>query len=64
MARGDLDPARALSTGRVRVRGELAVLVAGQAVLNAAAAALGGAWADLTDRDDTDDLDGSADLHE
>jgi hypothetical protein len=41
IARGDLDPADALAAGRVRVRGELAVLVAGQAVLNVAAAKLG-----------------------
>jgi hypothetical protein len=49
MARGALDPADALAAGRVRVRGELAVLVAGQAVLNAAAALLGASLADLTD---------------
>ena len=41
MASGALDPADALANGRVRVRGELAVLVAGQAVLAAAAARLG-----------------------
>jgi hypothetical protein len=49
MARGELDPADALAAGRVRVRGELAVLVAGQAVLAAAAAQLGTSLADLTD---------------
>jgi hypothetical protein len=49
MARGGLDPADALATGRVRVRGELAVLVAGQSVLNAAAALLGSSPVDLTD---------------
>jgi hypothetical protein len=49
VARGDLDPADALATGRVRVRGELAVLVAGQAVLNAAGALLGTSLVDLTD---------------
>jgi hypothetical protein len=49
MARGELDPADALAAGRVRVRGELAVLVAGQAVLAAAAARLGTSLADLTD---------------
>jgi hypothetical protein len=49
VARGRLDPADALATGRVRVRGELAVLVAGQAVLNAAGALLGTSLADLTD---------------
>ena len=41
IARGELDPAEALAAGRVRVRGELAVLVAGQSILNAASAALG-----------------------
>ena len=49
IARGELDPADALATGRVRVRGELAVLVAGQSVLNAAAALLGTSLAELTD---------------
>jgi hypothetical protein len=49
MAKGELDPADALAAGRVRVRGELAVLVAGQAVLAAAAAQLGPALTDLTD---------------
>jgi putative sterol carrier protein len=49
IARGELDPADALSAGRVRVRGELAVLVAGQSVFAAAAAQLGPALADLTD---------------
>ena len=38
MALGELDPADALAAGRVRVRGELAALVAGQEVLAAAAA--------------------------
>jgi putative sterol carrier protein len=37
LSRGDLDPAEALGLGRVRVRGDLAVLVAGQALLAAAA---------------------------
>jgi SCP-2 sterol transfer family protein len=41
MANGELEPADALAAGRVRVRGELAVLVAAQVVLGAAAAALG-----------------------
>src|ERR1017187_7227835 len=36
IARGELDPADALAAGRVRVRGELAVLVAGQSGLHAA----------------------------
>ncbi|HEX3794797.1 MAG TPA: SCP2 sterol-binding domain-containing protein [Acidimicrobiales bacterium] len=49
IARAELEPADALAAGRVRVRGELAVLVAGQAVLNAAGAALGPALHDLTD---------------
>jgi hypothetical protein len=52
IARAELEPADALAAGRVRVRGELAVLVAGQAVLNAATAALGPALHDLTDRSD------------
>ncbi|HXW38964.1 MAG TPA: SCP2 sterol-binding domain-containing protein [Acidimicrobiales bacterium] len=33
MARGELSPAEALTAGRVRVRGDLAVLIAGQEVL-------------------------------
>ena len=41
MARGELDPADALAAGRVRVRGDLAALVAGQDVLAEAAARLG-----------------------
>jgi hypothetical protein len=49
MARGQLDPADALAAGRVRVRGELAVLVAGQSVLAAAAAQLGTSLVELTD---------------
>jgi putative sterol carrier protein len=49
IARGELEPADALAAGRVRVRGELAVLVAGQAVLSAAAAAAGPALLTLTD---------------
>ncbi len=49
MARGELDPADALAAGRVRVRGDLAALVAGQDVLAAAAARLGPELADLTD---------------
>ena len=51
---GNCDPADALAAGRVRVRGELAVLVAGQAVLNAASAALGRTLTDLTDLTDLD----------
>jgi hypothetical protein len=53
IARGELDPAAALAAGRVRIRGELAVLVAGQAMLGAAAAAMGRTLAELTDLDDT-----------
>jgi hypothetical protein len=41
IARGELDPADALAAGRVRVRGDLAALVAGQDVLAEAAARLG-----------------------
>jgi hypothetical protein len=37
LSRGELDPAEAIGRGRVRVRGDLAVLVAGQALLAAAA---------------------------
>jgi SCP-2 sterol transfer family len=51
MARGELDPADALAAGRVRVRGDLAALVAGQALLAAAAAQLGATLDGLTDRD-------------
>jgi hypothetical protein len=54
IARGELDPADALSAGRVRVKGELAVLVAGQSVLNAASAALGRSLTVLTDVTDLD----------
>ena len=60
IARGALDPADALAAGRVRIRGELAVLVAGQTVLNAAAAALGTALTDLTEVDVPDDVPGDA----
>jgi hypothetical protein len=49
MAQGALAPADALAAGRVRVRGELAVLVAGQAVLAAATAALGPRLSELTE---------------
>jgi putative sterol carrier protein len=49
IARGQIDPADALAAGRVRVRGELAVLVAAQAVLNQAASLLGSALGDLTE---------------
>ncbi|HXZ61454.1 MAG TPA: hypothetical protein VEG62_01840 [Acidimicrobiales bacterium] len=49
LARGELDAADALAAGRVRVRGDLAALVAGQDVLAAAAALLGEALEGLTD---------------
>jgi hypothetical protein len=49
MARGKLDPADALATGRVRVRGDLAALVAGQDVLAEATARLGTQLEGLTD---------------
>ena len=49
LARGALDPADALAAGRVRVRGDLAALVAGQDVLAEAATRLG---TDLGDRTD------------
>ncbi len=49
MARGELDPADALAAGRVRVRGDLAALVAGQDVLATAAARLGATLDGLTD---------------
>jgi putative sterol carrier protein len=49
LALGELDPADALAQGRVRVRGDLAALVAGQEVLAAAASRLGDNLAHLTD---------------
>jgi hypothetical protein len=49
MARGELDPADALAAGRVRVRGDLAALVAGQDVLAEAASRLGDDLENLTD---------------
>lgn len=49
LALGRLDPAAALAAGRVRVRGDLAALVAGQKVLAAAVGLLGSALDDLTD---------------
>jgi hypothetical protein len=60
IARGSLQPADALAAGRVRVRGELSVLVAGQAILNAAAVALGRTLTDLTDLTDLDAPNGPA----
>ena len=55
MARGDLDPADALASGRVRVRGDLAALVAGQDVLAEAAARLGTDFGDRPDLEDQTD---------
>ncbi len=52
LAHGRLDPADALAEGRIRVRGDLAALVAGQEVLAAAADRLGPALAELTDPPD------------
>jgi SCP-2 sterol transfer family len=49
LALGRLDPADALAAGRVRVRGDLAALVASQEILAAAAGLLGSALDDLTD---------------
>jgi hypothetical protein len=49
MARGELDPADALAAGRVRVRGDLAALVAGQDVLAEATSRLGTELEGLTD---------------
>ena len=40
LSRGDVHPTAALGTGEIKVRGDLAVLVAGQAMLGAAAAEL------------------------
>jgi hypothetical protein len=51
MARGTLEPADALAAGRIRVRGDLAALVAAQAVLSAASDMLGPALKGLTDPD-------------
>jgi hypothetical protein len=49
MALGSLEPADALAAGRIRVRGDLAALVASQSVLAAVATQLGAALSDLTD---------------
>jgi hypothetical protein len=48
LSRGELDPTEALGAGRVRVRGDLAVLVAGQEVLAAAAAQTSALQAETT----------------
>ena len=42
LSRGELTPAEALNAGRIRVRGDLSVLVAGQAMVDAARAGGGG----------------------
>jgi len=52
MARGELEPADALASGRIRVRGDLSALVAAQAVLHAASDKIGSALEDLTDPPD------------
>lgn len=48
LARGELDPARLLAAGRVKVRGDLSVLVRGQAVLAEAAGRLAALSEDTT----------------
>jgi len=48
MSRGELAPAEALATGRVRVRGDLAVLVASQLLLGELAGRLHDLQADTT----------------
>ncbi len=48
LARGELDPARLLAAGRVRARGDLSVLVRGQALLVATTARLGPLTAETT----------------
>ncbi len=55
MARGELDPADALAAGSVRVRGDLAALVAGQDVLAEAGRRLGVDLSGLTDPADAAD---------
>jgi hypothetical protein len=60
MARGELDPADALAAGRVRVRGDLAALVAGQDVLAAAATRLGDAFDPADSTASADSADSTA----
>ena len=48
LSSGALDPPAALSAGRIRVRGDLSVLVAGQALLAAARPRLAGLQAETT----------------
>jgi len=60
MARGELDPADALAAGSVRVRGDLAALVAGQDVLAEASRRLGVDLGGLTDPADASDASDEA----
>jgi hypothetical protein len=48
MAKGDLTPATAINEGRVRVRGDLSLLVAGQGLLASAHGSLAGLAAETT----------------
>jgi len=48
LSRGELDPTEALGTGRVHVRGDLSVLVAGQGILAAAARRMADLQAETT----------------
>jgi hypothetical protein len=64
LALGRLDPADALSHGRVRVRGDLAALVAGQEVLAVAASRLGSTLSELTDPIESTESTESADSNE
>jgi len=59
MARGELDPADALAAGRVRVRGDLAALVAGQDILAEAGRRLGADLTGLTDPAEDADATGT-----
>ncbi len=48
LSRGELEPGSALATGRIRVRGDLSVLLAGQSLLAVAGTHLAGLAADTT----------------
>jgi putative sterol carrier protein len=48
LSRGELTPAEALNAGRIRVRGDLSALVAGQEMLVAARSATAGLAASTT----------------
>jgi putative sterol carrier protein len=48
LSRGELAPAEALNAGRIRVRGDLSVLVAAQQMLDAARSATLQAWSSTT----------------